>query len=134
MNFSVKKEAKGRESIGEAIIGVDSKLRALEGTARILSENYGVQVVFSDDGECKTSRERMTLPYDEAVDEALIFGLMGCSGPIVSRDTIAKNAKLLEHPVRLLVPKCDNPKDRDNQQLTQETELFRDYTHSIFQR
>jgi len=49
----------------------------LEGTARILSENYGVQVVFSPDGECKTSRERMTLPYDEAIDECLIMGLMG---------------------------------------------------------
>ena len=46
-------------------------------TARILSENYGVQVVFSEDGECKTSRERMTLPYDEAIDEALIMGMMG---------------------------------------------------------
>ena len=64
-------------SIKEARLNVDGKLRMLEGVSRILSENYGVQVVFSEDGECKTSPERMTLPYDEAVDEALIMGLMG---------------------------------------------------------
>lgn len=74
---SVKHESEGKTSIQEAELRADSKLRMLEGTARILSENYGVQVVFSPDGECKTSRERMTLPYDEAIDECLIMGLMG---------------------------------------------------------
>ena len=77
VNLGVNHEARGSESIKEARLGVDTKLRMLEGTARILSENYGVQVVFSEDGECKTSRERMTLPYDEAIDEALIMGMMG---------------------------------------------------------
>jgi hypothetical protein len=56
---------------------IDRKLRMLEGVARILSDNYNVTVVFSPDGECKTSQEVMTLPYDKGVDEALILGLCG---------------------------------------------------------
>ena len=56
---------------------VDRKLRMLEGVARILSDNYNVSVVFSPDGECKTTQEVMTLPYDKGVDEALILGLCG---------------------------------------------------------
>ena len=56
---------------------VDRKLRMLEGVARILSDNYNVTVHFSPDGECKTSPEVMTLPYDKGVDEALILGLCG---------------------------------------------------------
>lgn len=56
---------------------IDRKLRMLEGVARILSDNYNVTVVFSPDGECKTSQEVMTLPYDRGVDEALILGLCG---------------------------------------------------------
>lgn len=56
---------------------IDRKLRMLEGVARILSDNYNVSVVFSPDGECKTTPEIMTLPYDKGVDEALILGLCG---------------------------------------------------------
>lgn len=56
---------------------IDRKLRMLEGVARILSDNYNVTVHFSPDGECKTTPEVMTLPYDKGVDEALILGLCG---------------------------------------------------------
>ena len=56
---------------------VDRKLRMLEAVARILSDNYNVNVVFSPEGECKTTPELMTLPYDKNVDEALILGLCG---------------------------------------------------------
>jgi 23S rRNA maturation mini-RNase III len=56
---------------------IDRKLRMLEGVARILSDNYDVTVHFSPNGECKTTPEVMTLPYDKGVDEALILGLCG---------------------------------------------------------
>lgn len=56
---------------------VDRKHRMLEGVARILSENYGVDIIFSPDGECCTNEEKMILPYDKALDEALVLGLCG---------------------------------------------------------
>ena len=58
-------------------IGLDRKLKMLESATRILSERYDIQIVFSKEGECKTTERVMTLPYDPALDEALILGLAG---------------------------------------------------------
>jgi len=79
---------------------IDRKLRMLEAVARILSENYGVNVIFSPDGECSTNTERMLLPYDKSVDEALILGLCGHeTGHLKATDftvkrLIARNKKI----------------------------------------
>ncbi len=58
-------------------VGLDRKLKMLESITRILSDRYDIQVVFSREGECKTSERLMILPYDPAVDEGLILGLAG---------------------------------------------------------
>lgn len=56
---------------------IDKKRRMLESVARILSKNYGVVIVFSPTGECSTNAERMILPYERNVDEALLLGMCG---------------------------------------------------------
>lgn len=56
---------------------VDRKRRMLESVARILSQRYGVVVIFSPTGECSTNTERMILPYEKNVDECLLLGLAG---------------------------------------------------------
>jgi len=88
---------------------IDRKLRMLEGVARILSDNYNVSVVFSPDGECKTTPEVMTLPYDKGVDEALILGLCGHeTGHLkytrfeIARD-IARHKKIHNRPLLYVV-------------------------------
>jgi hypothetical protein len=79
---------------------IDRKLRMCEAIARILSDNYGVHVVFSPDGECSTNTERMLLPYDKGIDEALLLGLVGHeTGHLRSTDftvkrLIARNKKI----------------------------------------
>jgi hypothetical protein len=88
---------------------IDRKLRMLEGVARILSDNYNVSVVFSPDGECKTTESIMTLPYDKGVDEALILGLCGHeTGHLkwtrfsIGRD-IARHKKIHNRPLLYVV-------------------------------
>lgn len=58
-------------------ICIDHKLQMLESMTRILSEKYDVEVIFSKEGECKTSRKLMILPYNSAIDEGMILGLAG---------------------------------------------------------
>jgi len=95
-----KKEEKIYISSAFAEGKIDRKLRMLEAVARILSENYGVNVIFSPDGECSTNTERMLLPYDKSVDEALILGLCGHeTGHLKATDftvkrLIARNKKI----------------------------------------
>lgn len=91
---------------------VDRKLRMLEGVARILSDNYNVTVHFSPDGECKTTTEVMTLPYDKGVDEALILGLCGHeTGHLKFTEfkiarVIARHKKIHNRPLLYVIFNC----------------------------
>lgn len=91
---------------------VDRKLRMLEGVARILSDNYDVTVHFSPDGECKTTTEVMTLPYDKGVDEALILGLCGHeTGHLKFTEfkiarVIARHKKIHNRPLLYVIFNC----------------------------
>lgn len=52
-------------------------VRMLEGTARLISNKYDLDVVLDRNGEAATNGTVIRLPYDDAVDEALIMMLMG---------------------------------------------------------
>ena len=87
----------------------DRKLRMLEGVARILSENWNVSVVFSPDGDCRTTREVMVLPYDKGIDECLLMALMGHEAAHllatrfeIARD-IARHKKIHNRPLLYVV-------------------------------
>lgn len=55
---------------------LDERQRMLEGTARTLSGNHALEVIFSETGECKTNFTHMWLPDCHLVDEDIILALM----------------------------------------------------------
>lgn len=77
---------------------VDRKLRMLEAVARMLSDNYNVEVSFSSEGECKTTPESMILPYDKGVDEALILGLCGSETGHLKHTDFEVGKAIAHHP------------------------------------
>lgn len=77
---------------------IDRKHRMLESIARMLSKNYGVNIVFSPTGECSTNKERMILPYEKNVDEALILGLCGHETGHLRETDFKVKGKIAEYP------------------------------------